>query len=151
MNLFIAMIAVLVRADNFFDLNEDNYIEVFRDFYVDPDNTLPLFINMLVGECTTGVCPVYYKDSNIVAGITKKQNRIATIDCAHTGKVCSALPRFKEVNSMMSLYIKGKTIYGFEGEQSKDGLLDFLSDNNWVDAVVESDYDFFFETISGEK
>ena len=43
-------------------------------------------------------------------------------------------------------------IYGFEGPQTQQGLLDYFSEDNWFHShVVESDYDHFFETISGEK
>ena len=55
---FIAIsVCVFAENTNFFDLNEDNYIEVFREFYDKPDTVKPLFINMLVGECTVDVCP----------------------------------------------------------------------------------------------
>ena len=98
LTIFIATILCVFAENNFFDLNEDNYIEVFREFYETPDTALPLLVNMLVGECTKGVCPEYYRDSNQVAKIVKKQNRVTTIDCAHQGKVCAALPKFKENN-----------------------------------------------------
>ena len=68
----IAIIVCAVAENNFFDLNEDNYLEVFRELNYEPDTALPLLVNMLIGECTSGTCPEYFRDSNEVAKIVKK-------------------------------------------------------------------------------
>ena len=109
-------------------------------------------VNMLVGECTQGTCPEFFRDANEVAKIVEKQNRVTTIDCAHQGAVCAALPKFKDNNHQVSLYIRERTIYGFEGNQDKEGLLEYFSEDNWREShVIEGDFQYFYEAISGEK
>jgi len=46
-----------------------------------PDDTKPLIINMVFGECTVGICAKYAKDIHLLAGIIKGQNRVAHVAC----------------------------------------------------------------------
>ena len=51
-----------------FDLNDANFEATLHEIMNNKDS-LPLFINMLVGECTLGKCPEWSRDIHRVARI----------------------------------------------------------------------------------
>ena len=138
----------LGQKQNFFDLNEENFADTLLEFLDTPDKVLPLMVHMVTGECTVGACVEFSKVINIVAGITKRQNRIAHISCGMVGKVCHDLPNHEAVNGIMSIYMRNGKVYEFDGNQTKEGLLDFLSADNWMDApVIEGNLDGYIQNV----
>ena len=55
-----------------FELNHENFDDVIDEILEKPKETLPLFIVMLMGECTVGKCPTFMKDVHLVADIVKR-------------------------------------------------------------------------------
>ena len=50
----------------------------------------------------------------------------------------------------MSIYIRGGKIYGYEGEQTQEGILEFMSADNWKDAdVLEQNFEKWAERVLG--
>ena len=101
-----------------YDLNEENVMDMLREFYEKPKDTLPLMVNLVTGECTEGECPAFYKILNLASDIVKLQNRIAIVSCNGDREVCDILPKYKPINNIVSLYIRDNKIFGYDGEQT---------------------------------
>ena len=120
--IFLVLCVDLIIADAItkssyatFDLNEENIMSVLAELYEKPKDSLPIFINLVTGECTLGECPEFYKTLNMIADIVKLQNRISIVSCNGDREVCDILPKFQPVNNIVSMYIKDNKIWGFEG------------------------------------
>lgn len=98
-----------------FDLSEENFNEVIQELLEKPKDTLPIFINMMMGECTVGQCSKFMKDLHIVADIVKRQNRVAIIDCGSRDSICHKIPKPQARSSTAAIYMRGGKIYEFEG------------------------------------
>ncbi len=59
-------------GDLIFDLNIDNFNKVVTEILEKPKEALPIFIVMMMGECTVGACPKFMKDIHLVAEIAKR-------------------------------------------------------------------------------
>ena len=68
--LLLGAVLVAAKSDMFY-LNDDNLEDVVKEFLEKPKDTKPLFVNMVVNECTAGSCAKFAGDSNRVATITK--------------------------------------------------------------------------------
>ena len=159
LNLFnLLCLLIKVTADaitkssySTFDLNEENVMDVLREFYEKPKDTLPLMVNLVVGECTEGECPEFYKVLNLASDIVKLQNRIAIVSCGGDRDVCDILPKYKPINNIVSLYIRDNKIFGYEGEQTQDGILDLMSADAWLEQEeLVGDFNKYFEEVTGE-
>lgn len=125
-------------------------MDTLKELYETPKDALPIFINLVTGECTVGKCPEFYKTLNQVADIVKLQNRISVVSCNGDREVCDTLPKFKPTNDMVSMYIKDNKIWGFVGEQTQEGVLDFLSADAWLEGEeLCDDFSKFYEEITG--
>ena len=135
-----------------YDLNDENFESTMLDLLNKPKETLPLFINMLMGECTLGECPGWSRDLHKVARIAQRQNRIATVDCGNDGHVCASVPKPEVRNNAAAIYIRDGKIYGFDGAQNQAGLLEYFSSDNWKNSeVLEGDFQDYAERALGFK
>ena len=57
---------------NTFDINDDNFNDIIMDMLENPKNQKPLFLNMLLGECTLGDCPGWVSAIHKVAKIAQR-------------------------------------------------------------------------------
>ena len=56
--------------------------------------------------------------------------------------VCNLLPKGEDRNSVISYFIIGNNMYEFRDEQTKEGLLNYLSSANWEKStVIISDFE----------
>ena len=132
------------------DINEENIMDILREFYEKPKDTLPLWVSLVTGECTVGECPAFFKTLNLVSDIVKLQNRISVVSCNGEKPVCDTLPKFKPVNNIVSMYIRDGKVFGFEGEQSKEGVLDFMSADAWLEGeMIVGDFNAWYEDLTG--
>ena len=156
-SLYICLLIAIVTAGDapgktgalIFDLNKDNFNEVVTELLEKPKETLPIFIAMMMGECTVGQCPKYMKDIHLVAEIVKRQARVAVVDCGGQDAICHRLPKPEETkNSIGSIYLRSDKIYAYEGNQTKQGLLDFLSADNYKEStILEEDYEEYVYNV----
>ena len=134
-----------------YDLNEENIMDTLREFYEKPKDTLPLMVNLVTGECTEGECPEFYKTLNLAADIVKLQNRIAIVSCNGDREVCDILPKYKPINNIVSLYIRDNKIFGYEGAQTQEGVLELMSADAWLEQEeIIPDFTKYFEDVTGE-
>ena len=74
------------------------------------------------------------------------------VSCNGDREVCDTLPKFKPINDMVSMYIKDNKIWGFVGEQTQEGVLDFLSADAWLEGEeLCDDFSKFYEEITGQS
>ena len=117
-----------------FDLTNDNFKETMIEFIDKPETTLPLVINLVLGECTTGDCVRYAKEVHQFAKIVKTQNRVAHVDCRGEDRVCANVPKPKTRNNCATIYVTKDAIYGYDGDQTKEGLLNWMSAENFKES-----------------
>jgi hypothetical protein len=53
------------------DMREDNVMDLLKEFYEKPKDTLPMWVSLVTGECTLGECPAFFKTLNLVSDIVK--------------------------------------------------------------------------------
>ena len=53
------------------DMREDNVMDLLKEFYEKPKDTLPIWVSLVTGECTLGECPAFFKTLNLVSDIVK--------------------------------------------------------------------------------
>ena len=112
------------------------------DFLEKPKDTKPLIVNMVTGECTVGGCPFYAKEINLFAGIVKGQFRVAHVACNEDSEVCMNMPKPEPKNNSATILVTSQAIYSYEGNQTKEGLLEFLSAENFMTSkVLEEPFD----------
>jgi len=119
------------------------------EFLTKPDDTLPLVVNMVMGECTVGKCVSFAKDVNIVAGIVKRQNRIAHVDCG-SDMICNKIPKPDGYpkHNVATVYIHKTGVYGFTGDMTQQALLDYLSADKFKEEkALEPDMELYLEGI----
>ena len=135
-----------------FDLSEENFAEVIEELLEKPKEALPVFVTMMMGECTVGQCPKFMKDIHIVADIVKKQNRVSVIDCGSKDNVCNRLPKPEVRSSIGGIYMRDGKIYAFEGNMTQNGLLDFMSADNYKEStILEDDFEEFVYNTLGKN
>ena len=128
------------QKQNFFEFSEENFAETFMDFINKPKDTLPLLIIKVTSECVLGACVEYIKTANVVAAITKRQNRIAFLNClGREGYLCDKFPDVYNKHDTETIYLRNNKIYVYEGEHTQEGLLEFFSADNWMNAKVAAD------------
>ena len=105
-----------------------------------------------MGECTVGQCPKFMKDIHIVADIAKKQNRFSVVDCGSKDNICNRIPSPEVRSSIGAIYFRGGKIYEFDGNMTQEGLLDFLSADNYKEStVLEEDFEEFVYDALGKN
>ena len=55
-------------------------------------DSVPIFIALIVGECSVGHCARFTRDLHLVSRKIKNQNRVAIVDCANNDLICRNLP-----------------------------------------------------------
>lgn len=102
----------------------------------------------MLGECTLGKCPKIVKDIFLLATKAKNQNRIVMLNCQDNGETCGKLPGdARKENNIMAMFINNEGIYNFEGNQTLDGFLTFLSSGNFRNSKKLSDFEKVIEIV----
>lgn len=102
---FIFLISV-VFANNFLDLTNENFLEVFQD------TSQPLLINLILGDCSQIHCRRVMEENNELAKVVKAQNRVAMVDCANEKQLCSIMPKgLKKKNNFVTFYINDNKMF----------------------------------------
>ena len=134
---------------------KEEWIAAIQEFAEKPEKDVkPLLVCMIYGECTYGPCVEFQKDINIVSSIVKAQNRITVIDCGSTDEVCRMIPKPERepLNKIAISYIRDSKIYEFAGAETQEGLLDYMSVENWQKAkVLEPDIKNYSAMLTGVK
>jgi len=135
---------------NTMHLTEENFDDMLLEFLNKPKDTKPLLLTLVMGECTVGGCVNFSKDLHKLAGIVKAQNRVAHVACSNDGEICRKVPKPKARNGLATLYITKEAIYGFNGDQTMDAVLKFLSADNFMnDEVLEPEFKLYAESALG--
>ena len=69
------------------ELTDSNYLQILQEIY-DKPSSLPLLINLILGECSSISCRRIMEENNELSKVVKNQNRVAMVDCAYEKQVC---------------------------------------------------------------
>lgn len=73
------------------------------------------------------------------------------MSCGGDREVCDILPKYKPINNIVSLYIRDNKIFGYDGPQTQEGILELMSADAWLESEeLVDDFLKYFEDISGE-
>ena len=135
-----------------FELTNENWTQTLLEFVEKADTVKPLLINLVQGECTTGACVRFSKEYHQLAKIVKNQNRVAHVDCRGEDVVCRNVPKPKIRNSCSTIYMTKDAVYGYDGNQTKEALLDWLSADKFKDSeVLEEGMQQYAERATGMR
>ena len=72
------------------------------------------------------------------------------MDCGQEGTLCQHIPNLPPKNNIATTYYREGKIYGYEGNQTQEDILDFMSADNWMNAqVLEENFVGYAEKILG--
>ena len=137
------------NKQNFLLFEEETFPDLMMEFLEKPNDVLPLLIIKVTSECNSGGCVDYVKQANLVASIAKRQNRVGLLNCiGPEGHLCELLPDHEIVDNTITIYLRNNKIYVYEGEHTKEGLLEYFSADNWMESkVLEDDLEKYLEIL----